>query len=83
MADSWDSVTVIRKSQKPASAMKSSSAVNAAMRSGGSVITEKKQVTNQNKGGIDAGKAFKLENETEVNYFICNIYNICIYYIGV
>ena len=66
MADSWDSVTVIRKSQKNASALKSTSAVNSALRSGGAVITEKKTVGNQNKGGLDIGKVHKLENETEV-----------------
>jgi hypothetical protein len=69
MSDSWDSVTVIRKKTGNAAASKSASAVNAALRSGGAVVTEKK-ATVLNKaghhGGIDARKAAKLENETEV-----------------
>ena len=66
MTDSWDSVTVIRKSKPSTTALKSESAINAARRTGGVVVTEKKSITNHQKGGIDAGKAAKLDNETEV-----------------
>jgi hypothetical protein len=63
----WDSVTVIRKKTGNAAAQKSSSAVNSAMRSGKEVISEKKSVGNTQKGGIDARKASKIDNETELN----------------
>ncbi|TPX58691.1 hypothetical protein PhCBS80983_g02940 [Powellomyces hirtus] len=62
---SWDDVTVIRKRPETSKAMKSTSAVNAAMRAGGSITSEKKAAINQNKIGIDAGKAAKIDNETE------------------
>ena len=66
MSDSWDSVTVIRKKTANAAAAKSSTAVNQALRTGGALVTEKKGTGNVNKAGIDAGKAAKLDNETEV-----------------
>ncbi|KAI8587832.1 Endothelial differentiation- factor 1 [Geranomyces variabilis] len=62
---SWDDVTVIRKRPETSKAAKSSSAVNAALRSGVGVTSEKKAAVNANKIGIDAGKAAKIDNETE------------------
>ncbi|KAJ3104362.1 Endothelial differentiation- factor 1 [Phlyctochytrium planicorne] len=61
----WDDVTVIRKRAQNASDLKSTSAVNAARRAGGSVSTEKKTVANNNGPAYDAGKAAKLDRETE------------------
>ncbi|KAJ3185625.1 Endothelial differentiation- factor 1 [Geranomyces variabilis] len=62
---SWDDVTVIRKRPETSKAAKSTSAVNAALRSGVGVTSEKKAAVNANKIGIDAGKAAKIDNETE------------------
>ncbi|TPX58565.1 hypothetical protein SpCBS45565_g07967 [Spizellomyces sp. 'palustris'] len=62
---SWDDVTVIRKRPETSKALKSESAVNAARRAGGSVSSEKKSTTNAQRAGIDAGKAAKIDNETE------------------
>ncbi|KAJ3073768.1 multiprotein-bridging factor 1 [Podochytrium sp. JEL0797] len=61
MSDDWDNVTVIRK--RPAggpTVIKSDSAINAARRSGATVMTEKKTA-----GGYDAAKMGKVENEEE------------------
>lgn len=63
---SWDDVTVIRKRPETSKVLKSESAVNAARRAGGAVSSEKKSLTNQQKAGLDAGKAAKIDNETEV-----------------
>ncbi|KAI8825305.1 uncharacterized protein EV422DRAFT_518330 [Fimicolochytrium jonesii] len=63
---SWDDVTVIRKRPETSKALKSTSAVNSALRTGGTVTSEKKGTpVNLNKAGIDAGKAAKIDNETE------------------
>ncbi|KAJ3147856.1 hypothetical protein HDU86_007851 [Geranomyces michiganensis] len=62
---SWDDVTVIRKRPETSKTAKSASAVNAALRSGVGVTSEKKSAINANKIGIDAGKAAKIDNETE------------------
>ncbi|KAJ3011347.1 Endothelial differentiation- factor 1 [Thoreauomyces humboldtii] len=66
MSDSWDNVTVIRKRPETTKAAKTSSAINSALRTGGTVSSEKKSAINQNHVGIDAGKAFKIDQETEV-----------------
>jgi putative transcription factor len=65
--NSWDSVTVLRKQAPKASASRSATAVNAALRSGSGVTTEKKGAGNANRAGLDAGKAARLDNETEVH----------------
>ena len=63
----WDSVTVIRKRPEKATVLKSESAINAARRTGAAISTEKKAVhLNANVAGIDAGKAAKIDKETEV-----------------
>ncbi|KAJ3213775.1 multiprotein-bridging factor 1, partial [Dinochytrium kinnereticum] len=61
----WDDVTVIRKRPERATTLKSESEINAARRSGANVSTEKKAVQNNNGPAYDAGKAAKLERETE------------------
>ena len=66
----WDSVTVIRKKTGNSAAQKSSSAINSAMRSGKEVVSEKKTLSNAQHGGIDARKASKIDNETEVFYIV-------------
>jgi putative transcription factor len=61
----WDSVTVLRKTTN-ATTQKSKQAINTAMRTGQTVISEKKATSlNSNQKGIDAGKAAKIDNETE------------------
>ncbi|RKO92763.1 multi protein bridging factor 1-domain-containing protein [Blyttiomyces helicus] len=62
----WDDVTVIRKRPANATSLKTESAVNAARRAGASISSEKKgSHTNQNVIGVDAGKAAKIDRETE------------------
>lgn len=61
----WDSVTVIRKRPQNAAATKSAAAVNAARRAGAPVTTTKKTTVNRNTAGLDAGRAARLDNETE------------------
>ncbi|KAJ3105297.1 hypothetical protein HDU96_008645 [Phlyctochytrium bullatum] len=65
MSSAWDDVTVIRKRPQRPTVLKSESQINAARRSGASVATEKKTVSNNNGPAYDPGKAAKLENETE------------------
>ncbi|KAJ3231114.1 Endothelial differentiation- factor 1 [Chytriomyces hyalinus] len=60
MSDDWDSVTVIRKRAQNPTVVKSQSAINAALRSGAQIITEKKT-----GGTYDAAKMGKVENEGE------------------
>ncbi|KAJ3376607.1 hypothetical protein HDU80_003886, partial [Chytriomyces hyalinus] len=62
MSDDWDSVTVIRKRAQNPTVVKSQSAINAALRSGAQIITEKKA-----GGTYDAAKMGKVENEGEVS----------------
>ncbi|KAJ3183322.1 multiprotein-bridging factor 1 [Gaertneriomyces sp. JEL0708] len=61
----WDDVTVVRKRPQTSSALRSESALNSARRAGGTIASEKKAAGNANKAGIDAGKAAKIDNETE------------------
>ncbi|KAJ3194589.1 multiprotein-bridging factor 1 [Irineochytrium annulatum] len=61
----WDDVTVIRKRPEKNTVLKSESQVNAARRTGSAIATEKKAVVNSNGPAYDAGKAAKLERETE------------------
>ncbi|KAJ3098826.1 hypothetical protein HDU96_010929 [Phlyctochytrium bullatum] len=61
----WDDVTVIRKRPERPAVLKSESQINAARRSGVAVSTEKKSAINSNGPAYDAGKAAKLDNETE------------------
>ncbi|KAI9090081.1 multi protein bridging factor 1-domain-containing protein [Phlyctochytrium arcticum] len=65
MSTGWDDVTIIRKRPETMKAVRSESAVNAARRTGAAISSEKKSVTNANHAGIDAGKAAKIDNETE------------------
>ncbi|KAJ3282186.1 Endothelial differentiation- factor 1 [Borealophlyctis nickersoniae] len=65
MSSAWDDVTVIRKRPETAKVAKSDAALNAARRSGVGVASEKKGVSNANVASIDAGKAAKIDRETE------------------
>ncbi|KAJ3048187.1 multiprotein-bridging factor 1 [Rhizophlyctis rosea] len=65
MSDEWDSQTVIRKRAQNSTAARSESALNAARRTGAGVTSEKKGTGNANVAGIDAGKAAKIDRETE------------------
>ncbi|KAJ3043448.1 multiprotein-bridging factor 1 [Rhizophlyctis rosea] len=67
MGDDWDSVTVIRKRAQNSSALKTEGALNAARRTGGAIDSQKKSSTNANAAGIDAGKAAKIDRETEAS----------------
>lgn len=68
-ANAWDSVTVIRKRPANATAQRSEAALNAARRAGGAIETTKKfNGPNHRASGMDAGKAAKVDNETEVTY---------------
>ncbi|KAJ3307833.1 multiprotein-bridging factor 1 [Blyttiomyces sp. JEL0837] len=65
MAD-WEDVTIIRKTPQRSAVLKSESAINAAKRAGVAVSTEKKaSAANQKPAAIDAGKAAKIDRETE------------------
>ncbi|KAL2916054.1 multiprotein-bridging factor 1 [Polyrhizophydium stewartii] len=61
----WDDVTVIRKRPETGKTLRSAEALTAAQRSGGTIASQKKTGINQNVKGIDAGKAAKIDNETE------------------
>ena len=62
----WDEVTVVRKRPETNKTLKSTAALTAVQRSGGSIVSEKKSGINQNHKGMDASKAAKIDRETEV-----------------
>ncbi|KAI8924339.1 multi protein bridging factor 1-domain-containing protein [Entophlyctis helioformis] len=61
----WDDVTVIRKRPDTGKALRTTEALTAAQRSGGTISSEKKTGLNQNHVGVDASKAAKIDRETE------------------
>jgi hypothetical protein len=63
MNEEWDKVTVLRKKPVTNTVLRNESALNAAKRSGVEVVAEKKT---QVKSSLDAGKAAKIDRETEV-----------------
>jgi hypothetical protein len=63
MSDDWDQVTVLRKKVTGPRTVKTTAELNAAARAGASIATEKRGGF---KGPMDAGKAAKIDNETEV-----------------
>ena len=67
MSEDWDQVTILRKKVTGPRTVKTTSELNAAARSGASIATEKRSGF---KGPMDAGKAAKIDNETEVGYSV-------------
>lgn len=65
MADDWDKVSYLRKHTSGPRVVKTAAELNQAQRSGASITAEKR---GQGKGGLDAGKAAKIDRETEVNF---------------
>ena len=65
----WDSVTVIKKRAATSAALKSGSAINSALRQGGTIASEKKTSININHKGIDGSKAAKIDRDTEEGVF--------------
>ncbi|XP_071949077.1 endothelial differentiation-related factor 1 homolog isoform X2 [Antedon mediterranea] len=66
MADAgWDEVTYLRKKAPKSSHLKSSQAVNSAMRTGAAVETSKKFTASTNKQHVITKDTAKLDRETE------------------
>ncbi|EGF76875.1 hypothetical protein BATDEDRAFT_14515 [Batrachochytrium dendrobatidis JAM81] len=61
----WDDVTIIRKRPETGKSLRSAESLTAAQRSGGAISSEKKTGINQNHKSVEAGKAAKIDRETE------------------
>lgn len=61
----WDSVTVIRKRPETGKNLKTEEALRNAQRTGGSIVSERKQGLNQNTA-VEGSKMAKIDRENEV-----------------
>ena len=67
MSDDWDKVTIIGKRATTGKQLKSQDAINAASRSGGTIISEKKSGINSNVKGTEGSKIAKADRDTDVS----------------
>jgi hypothetical protein len=72
MSDDWDKVTIIGKRAHTGKQLKSQDALNAASRSGGTIISEKKTGLNTNLKSTEGSKIAKADRDTDVriDYFL-------------
>lgn len=68
MQQDWDSVTIIGKRPQTGKSLKSASSLNQAARSGGSIISEKKQNINAN-AKTEGSKIAKVDRMTDEGVF--------------
>ncbi len=64
--EDWDKVTIIGKRAQTGQQLKSKSALNAAGRNGGSIVSEKKTGINSVNKGPEGSKIAKADRDTDV-----------------